>query len=55
MLDSGMAGTDSGGLGTRLHEAGAEVEIIQEILRYSDPKITQDSYIMVKSSRQQKL
>jgi integrase len=42
------------GLATRLHEAGAEVEVIQEILRHSDPKVTQDSYIVIKSDRTKK-
>lgn len=37
------------GLATRLHEAGVQVEVIQEILRHTDPKVTQDSYIVVKS------
>jgi len=39
------------GLATRLFEAKAQVEIIQEILRHSDPKVTQDSYIVVKSDK----
>jgi hypothetical protein len=26
------------------------VEVIQEILRHSDPKVTQDSYIVIKSN-----
>ena len=39
------------GLATRLHEAGVQLEVIQEILRHSDPKVTQDSYIVVKSDK----
>jgi integrase len=39
------------GLATRLHEAEVQVEVIQEILRLSDPKVTQDSYIIVKSDK----
>jgi len=39
------------GLATRLHESGAPVEVIQEILRHSDPKVTEDSYIVIESSR----
>jgi integrase len=38
------------GLATRLHEAQVQVEVIQEILRHSDPKVTQDSYIVIKSN-----
>lgn len=38
------------GLATRLHEANVQVEVIQEILRHTDPKVTQDSYIVVKSN-----
>jgi integrase len=39
------------GLATRLHEANVRVEVIQEIVRHSDPKVTQDSYIVVKSDK----
>jgi integrase len=42
------------GLATRLHESGATVEIIQEILRHSDPAVTRDSYVVVQSSRTDK-
>ena len=42
------------GLATRLHEAGVPVEVIREILRHSDPKVTQDSYIVVKSDKTSK-
>ena len=42
------------GLTTRLHESGASVEIIQEILRHSDPEVTRDSYIVVQSGRTDK-
>jgi len=42
------------GVATRLHEAGAAVEVIQEILRHSDPSVTQDSYIVIKSDRTKK-
>jgi integrase len=42
------------GLATRLHEAEIQVEVIQEILRHSDPKVTQDSYIVVKSDKTKK-
>lgn len=38
------------GLATRLHEAQVQVEVIQEILRHADPKVTQDSYIVIKSN-----
>jgi len=38
------------GLATRLHEAHVQVEVIQEILRHTDPKVTQDSYIVIKSN-----
>ncbi len=38
------------GLATRLHEAQVQVEVIQEILRHTDPKVTQDSYIVIKSN-----
>jgi integrase len=38
------------GLATRLHEAHVQVEVIQEILRHTDAKVTQDSYIVVKSN-----
>lgn len=38
------------GLATRLHEAQVQVEVIQEVLRHSDPKVTQDSYIVIKSN-----
>jgi integrase len=38
------------GLATRLHEAQVQVAVIQEILRHSDPKVTQDSYIVIKSN-----
>jgi integrase len=39
------------GLATRLHEAKVQTEVIQQILRHTDPKITQDSYIVVKSDK----
>ena len=39
------------GLATRLHDAKVQVEVIQEILRHSDPKVTRDSYIVVKSDK----
>jgi integrase len=42
------------GLATRLHESNVQVETIQAILRHSDPKVTQDSYIVVKSDRARK-
>jgi integrase len=42
------------GLATRLHESKVQVEVIQEILRHSDPKVTQDSYIVVKSDKTKK-
>jgi integrase len=42
------------GLATRLHESHVQVEVIQEILRHSDPKVTQDSYIVVKSDKTKK-
>jgi integrase len=42
------------GLATRLHESHVQLEVIQEILRHSDPKVTQDSYIVVKSSQTKK-
>jgi integrase len=42
------------GLATRLHEAHVQVEVIQEILRHTDPKVTQDSYIVVKSNATKK-
>ena len=38
------------GLATRLHEAHVQVEVIQEISRHTDPKVTQNSYIVVKSN-----
>ena len=38
------------GLATRLNEAQVQVEVIQEILRHSDPKVTQDGYIVIKSN-----
>jgi integrase len=38
------------GLATRLQEAQVQVEVIQEILRHTDPKVTQDSYIVIKSN-----
>ena len=42
------------GLATRLHDSNVRVEVIQQILRHSDPKVTQDSYIVVKSDRTKK-
>ena len=42
------------GLASRLHESGAPVEVIQEILRHSDPKVTQDSYVVIESGRTKK-
>jgi integrase len=39
------------GLATRLHDSKVQVEVIQQILRHSDPKVTQDSYIVVKSDK----
>jgi integrase len=39
------------GIATRLHDSGAPVEMIQEILRHSDPKVTRDSYIVIKSDK----
>jgi integrase len=42
------------GLATRLHESEVQLEVIQEILRHSDPKVTQDSYIVVKSDKTKK-
>jgi hypothetical protein len=32
------------------NEAHAQVEVIQEMLRRTDPKVTQDSYIVIKSN-----
>jgi integrase len=42
------------GLATRLHEGKVQIEVIQEILRHSDPKVTRDSYVMVKSQKTRK-
>jgi hypothetical protein len=42
------------GLAARLHESRVQVEVIQEILRHWDPKVTQDSYIVVKSDKTEK-
>jgi hypothetical protein len=40
----------STGLAACLHEAQVEVEVIQEILWHTDPKVTQDSDIVIKSN-----
>jgi integrase len=42
------------GLATRLHKAKVQVDVIQEILRHSDPKVTEDSCIVVKSEKSTK-
>jgi hypothetical protein len=38
------------GLVTRPHETQVQVVMIQEILRQTDPKVTQDSYVVIKSN-----
>jgi hypothetical protein len=42
------------GLATWMRESKVQLETSQEILRHSDPKVTRDSYVMVRSRKTRK-
>jgi integrase len=42
------------GLATWMRESKVQLETIQEILRHSDPKVTRDSYVVVRSQKTRK-